>query len=1282
MSRLLKFFAYLAGGLVIVLAIAVGLFRLFLPRLPEYQEDIKGWASAAIGMTVEFSGMDARWGLSGPEVEFYDAELLSQGTMARFVAADEVSVGVGLMRLLSDRKFVVDRVAIRDTSIEVRQLENGEWWIQGSPLDQLFPARRGNGTGNLGPIEIEGEDIELQFLQPGDQRPTRFQVSRVLATRDKVRIAVDATVELPDKLGRRLNVTAIQLLSDPPESRHWDIDAELEGIRLAGISALQPEEKARFDAGRGDIDLSLAVANKRVESATADLDIENIAIAGLSDMAVSGRLEFLMDDNGWLVAAQGLRASTPEGEWPTSQLRFEASTNDDGQIVMIDARASYLDVAHVAIAEPWLSEKYRSLISRFDPSGIIRNLDMTVSDIASESPKFDVSVAFENLGVASEGNRPGVRGVSGNLRADHSGGLFELDSTGVTVAAARAFREPLTIDEATGTVIWRRARDGTTLLSDSILLRNEFFDSEISVELSIADDGTAPVIDLESTFSVSDIARTAALVPFMPKRPNISRWFQTGFEAGRVSNGEARLNGPLDKFPFDKGDGVMLVKGKLRDGRIKYLPRWPAAEVVEAEIIMENLSLRSHRNRVVSVGNETIDAKFDISHFRIDPQMTLSSSSKGTAESLRQLALQSPINEMLGNQLDQVSVSGDAFTTLEMHIPVRDAKNFTFVSRVQASNASIEIEGFPAPVTELGGVVIIERESIGSEDLSGMFLGQPVGIQLRPAPEDMPEFRVIADATGAATVEAVRQQLGLPIGDRASGAASWTARLLFPRGKTESSEPFTIEIETDLVGIGIDLPEPLGKAHDDVLGISANVTMQRGGGGIESSGHAEDIFAWELSFAREEAWDLDRGVAVFGVDDVGGTVAETRGLHLFGETDYVYAQDWFDLAKDTEGRFGIGERIRSIDMKVANLHMIGQHLVDHRFRMDRSANEWHIELEGDRVQGSVIVPYDLNSGEPIVVDAERLLLPGDETDKDRPKVRVDPRNFPPVTIKAQAMAFGNRNFGSVEANFERTVDGLVAEGIVARDESFEIVGNGGWVIDESDPAGSRSSIMATITSTAVEQTMERLDYNPGIRSKQLSMLLDLSWSGGPNADLMETLDGNVKVKIGEGKLVEIKPGAGRVFGLLSVAELPRRLALDFRDVFGKGFAFDEINGDFRLEDGETYTCNLRLEGPAASIGIVGRAGLVSREYEQTAVVSANFGNALPVAGALVAGPQVAAALLIFSRIFKKPLQEVTQIYYRIDGDFDAPDMQTITAEEFAASGIALGCIEESEEVVE
>ena len=192
------------------------------------------------------------------------------------------------------------------------------------------------------------------------------------------------------------------------------------------------------------------------------------------------------------------------------------------------------------------------------------------------------------------------------------------------------------------------------------------------------------------------------------------------------------------------------------------------------------------------------------------------------------------------------------------------------------------------------------------------------------------------------------------------------------------------------------------------------------------------------------------------------------------------------------------------------------------------------------------------------------------------------------------------------------------------------------------------------------------------------MLLDVSWSGGPSEKMLETLDGEVKVRIGAGRLEEVRPGAGRVFGLLSVAALPRRLALDFRDVFGKGFAFDKIQGTFTLIDGNTYTCDLSLESPAADIGIVGRAGLVTRDYEQSAVVSASFGNALPVAGALVAGPQVAAALLIFSQIFKKPLQEATQIYYGIGGTFDEPDIETITPEIFALSGAMAGCVNQDD----
>ena len=77
-------------------------------------------------------------------------------------------------------------------------------------------------------------------------------------------------------------------------------------------------------------------------------------------------------------------------------------------------------------------------------------------------------------------------------------------------------------------------------------------------------------------------------------------------------------------------------------------------------------------------------------------------------------------------------------------------------------------------------------------------------------------------------------------------------------------------------------------------------------------------------------------------------------------------------------------------------------------------------------------------------------------------------------------------------------------------------------------------------------------------------------------------------------------------------------------------------------------------------------------------MSANVGNTLPVIGAFVAGPQVAAALLVFSQIFKKPLQEVGQVYYGIEGSWDEPSIETRNVAAFAKISGAAGCIDESE----
>lgn len=541
---LIRVAAYTAAGIVILLAIAVGLFRLFLPRLPEYQENIKTWASTAIGMEVQFSGMNARWGLSGPEVEFYSAELISLETHTRIVAAEKVSVGIGLTRFLTDRKAVVDRIVVQKTSVELRQLENGQWWIQGSPPDQLLPRRAASGgTGEGAPIEIIGEDLTLYFLQPGDERPHVFLIPDLLISRDNVRLAIDASIELPADIGDNLAINATQVFASDHDKPDWEVIITADDLKLAGISTLHSSKLAQFESGTGDVRLSLQVASTGPSSAVAEVDFDDISVADAAAFSFSGRLEFLQDVGGWLVAANDFRLATVNGIWPLSALRVEAGTTDSGAIDMLNIEVSYLKLDDAGVLRPWLQPEQQQTLTNFAPNGIVRNLKAVLNELDSETPRFDVAAEFDRVGVAAYDKFPGVRGFSGVLRSDRTGGLFAIESTGLSVDVPQHLAEPVLLDELRGTLIWRRSGDRTTLLSDNIVFRNPDFDFESNVELTFADGNRLPVVDLATTWSINDISVAKKYIPFIPRIPRTSEWFQEGLLAGSIPHGTLRLYG-------------------------------------------------------------------------------------------------------------------------------------------------------------------------------------------------------------------------------------------------------------------------------------------------------------------------------------------------------------------------------------------------------------------------------------------------------------------------------------------------------------------------------------------------------------------------------------------------------------------------------------------------------------------------------------------------------------------------------------------------------------------
>ena len=175
-----------------------------------------------------------------------------------------------------------------------------------------------------------------------------------------------------------------------------------------------------------------------------------------------------------------------------------------------------------------------------------------------------------------------------------------------------------------------------------------------------------------------------------------------------------------------------------------------------------------------------------------------------------------------------------------------------------------------------------------------------------------------------------------------------------------------------------------------------------------------------------------------------------------------------------------------------------------------------------------------------------------------------------------------------------------------------------------------------------------------------------AWNGSPGQFALAKIDGTLEVNVGKGRILDVEPGAGRLFGLISFSSIPRRLALDFSDFFRSGFAFDSIVGSFALRNGDAHTQDLVLKGPSADIDIRGRTGLAQRDYDQNLHVVPHVGSVLPWVGAIAGGPAGAAAGLVVQNVL--PIKRAASARYKVQGSWEKPEI-TLMAKGRAAANM-------------
>jgi len=1265
--KLIKALGVGVAGLVIVAALGVGAFRIVVAALPSYQEPLRGLAEEALGLQVQFSRLDARWGLRGPELLFYDASVVRPDAddAEPIISAAEVTLGLSPLALVLERRVALNRLVLGRTQLTVEADAAGGIRLQGVPTRGASPADL--RLRDLPDVEVLLTDSTIRFFDEARSLEWTFDDVRVRLERAEDGILLEARGRPPLELGRRVDISVDAVFGAGAQtaSTEWLVVADLDDVNLGAVAAAFPEASGLPTGGSGDLSVWLELAGTELRQATAQVAIDNLELAGQGATEVAYdeldvTAEWARNDGAWRLTLTDLTVVRNGRRWPQLAALELAGRGPVNALESLDVDGDFvrledLDPLLAALPDQRPVAVWRSL----QPHGDLRNLELH-AEWGLDALDYSGAVQFDDVGIAGHDGLPSISGLSGSLRADARSGSLELATRDGELDWPEMVRERIEIGELDGILVWRQGRDGIRFVSDNLTLNNRDAQTRSSLELVVPADGSAPHLDLDTQVFGFDTTRTPGYLPVGRLPPPVVAWLDRAIIRGRVPEAEVAFFGPVDAFPFDNGEGQFRARFSVADGSLAYVDSWPIAEDISGEVEFVNAGFTARgTGRIMQ--RDRAEMQGGVADMR-DPVLTVTGDVALELGELLDFLRTVPVTaRRLGPDLSRLQ-SGDGAGRLDidLSLPLKDVASYSLAAQLAMTGGELRVDGFDLVATDIDGRLQLRDNVVTGTGINAMLFGSPVVASVGPSTD--PEYRAVIGVVGTANAAVLDAELQLPFATRIAGAAQWQGSLSLPVNVPENAvatrAPLRIEIGSDLVGMDLSLPAPLAKPAAQALPLALELTvLPQNRFDVEGRLGTRQRFA--LSFASTlEGPQFRRGT--IRLDGSFPLLPPDDGLDIEGELRELSVDSWLALLREQNLMSRDEPILTRVDLDVADFSILGQDIGEATLAVRQGRDQWLIELASERIAGHVAVPFRLRDRPQIVADMRRLQLTFDGDPRDSRE--LDPRTLPGLLINAEDFGVGQRQFGRLSANVQADSLGLRLVSYESVTDSFVVEGSGSWLANVD---GSTTRFAFNLLSEDVGATLADLGLQAIVEADSLEVTGSVLWPGGPSSRWQQNISGDLSLRMERGSMINLEPGAGRMWGLLSFSALPRRLALDFRDVFNRGLVFDEVAGDFLIVDGNAYTDNLLLTGPVADIGVVGRTGLRNEDYQQQAVVTAEPGKVLPTMGFL-AGPGVGAALLLFTQIFKEPLKGIGRASYCVSGDWEAPVVERLTPEQIEA----------------
>lgn len=1238
-----------AAALIVTL---LGLRYYVLPNVGAYKEVIAHEASLAAGQKITIRDIRARWDGLHPHLDLIDIALYDKQNRVA-LALKHVETTFSWTSLLVGEARL-SRLAIHDPALTIRRDTDGTVTIAGISLND--PARPDfpNWLLRQSRIDVLNATVTWQDDLRGTEPLVFNQVAARIANPPwerflgRHRFGLRATPAVGSMSPLDIRGSVVGKDVSRPENWSGTLYALLENTDVApwGRWFTLP---AALQQGRGSARFWLEFEQGQSTKLTTDVALADIVtqlepqLAPLPLQHLNGRLVWQRTRDGNELRATRLSLATPDGvNLKDAEARFRTRLVAGQRTQDGEARLEALQIEQLATLLPALPVTLPDWadLQKLAPRGRLNQTRLAWERTNDNPATFTLDARFEALGANPHLGVPGFSGLNGTLEATQDGGALHLESTQTQLDFRDLLRGPIPVDKLAGQFTWKKQGATLNVKIARFALANPHLALTLDGTYKHTGNGLGDA-DLTGKVEHADGKFSRFYFPKTLSRDTL-HWLDTSVLEGRGENFNIVLRGNLDEFPWADGKrGMLKISGKITDALLDYADGWPKIEGLHADLLFQGNHMEINASQGRLLGNRIIKTRavipaLDAAH----PVLEITGELNSPAMEIIQFINHSPVQDTLDRFTEGMQASGPGKLVLALQIPL-DTEGVG--SRVKGSytlsNATLTGDADFPDMQSINGRLDFTESSLRAQRLQAVLATGPVQFGMESATGGMLRVR----AQGSVSAEYLRRSVSHPLLNRIQGAAPWEAEIRMRKRQAD------LTLKSTLNGLAFNLPPPLDKPANASLPFTAERKLLGGGQDLVSLRLGQVLSAQLLRREQAGGRRVERGEVALGAE---AALPAQPGLRVTGRVEHCDLDHWRAILEDAPRESAPDlPAIHVANLQFGSLDLFGRRINDLKLNLNHQNEDWRLELQSREVTGEAL--WQRSGNGKILARLKSLTFPAPAPAKlSAPDNVQEARQdaYPALDISAEQFEIRQKKLGRLELLATPQGSHWSIDRLRISNPDSTLTVDGEWRNWKNNP-DTRLNLAWDITD--VGKTLERFGYPDAVKGGHADLTGTLKWAGSPHEFNVPGLTGTLQLEAAHGQFLKIQPGVGRLFGVVSLQALPRRLTFDFRDVFNAGFAFDKITAGIRIQNSVLKSDDFVMEGPAAKVNIRGETNLERETQNLHIKVTPALTDSVALA-AFAGGPAVGAAAWVAQKLLKDPLNKLASYEYDITGTWDDP----------------------------